>query len=659
MAESRPLVVEHLEDRTLRAAFGEPWRDPTHLTLSFAPDGTTIAGQPSALFQTLNAQFPSAAAWQNVILQAFQTWAAQANISIGLTTDSGAPFGVAGLMQGDARFGDIRIGAVPLDPDILAITVPPDPFMSGTLAGDMVLNSAAGLTPADLFDVALHEAGHSLGLPDIDDPDSVMDPIINPGVTGLAPIDVANIQAVYGTPAPDPYAANSTFATAAQIAQPPLYLGLTPLVTYGDLANLSDTNMFVVSPPLLYTGPVTIQLQTSGISFMQPELEVYNQNHKLLGEAQSTSDSGDVVSVDLPSVNLFQHYYIEVVSPSQNVFGTGRYALSVTYNKLSLVNPASLPALLSGPYDSLSAGDLAGLLLDADDVLFQLGQLTNISFLTADPLQNQPGYPTDTRYQTVTSLSYVGQVSYFRITAPPPAPGQPDLLTVSLAEMAVNGALPIVSVYDANTNPVPAEILLNGNGSYVIQTGGLTPGATYYFRVTAAPAPAVAVGNFSLVANFGAVASDLVPFVGGTLSQTDLADQYLLYIAQTQLFQFVLATSTSGPATNAQVSVQILNSAGQLVFSLIGQPGQTVSGASVLLTPGTYRVTVSIVNGNGKVPQIVYGLGGTSLSEPIGVAPKDPTNEPMYPCPGNPSVMCFCYSNGVYTTSPFLFSAPN
>src|ERR1700733_15181599 len=156
MAESRLLVMEHLEDRTLRAAFGVPWRDPTPLTLSFAPDGTMIAGQSSALFQTLNTQFPSAAAWQDVIIQAFQTWAVQTNISIGLTTDSGAPFGGAGLMQGDPRFGDIRIGAVPLDPNVLAITVPPDPFMSGTLAGDMVLNSAGEITSAELFDVALH-----------------------------------------------------------------------------------------------------------------------------------------------------------------------------------------------------------------------------------------------------------------------------------------------------------------------------------------------------------------------------------------------------------------------------------------------------------------------------------------------------------------------
>ena len=111
---------------------------------------------------------------------------------------------------------------------------------------------------------------------------------------------------------------------------------------------------------------MTIQLQTSGISFLEPRLQVFDQNFNLLGEAQSTSDVGDIVSVHLPNVNPFQRYYIEVDSPAQNVFGIGRYALSVTFDGRSLVNPASLPAILRGPYDSLSAGDIAGLLGGSD-----------------------------------------------------------------------------------------------------------------------------------------------------------------------------------------------------------------------------------------------------------------------------------------------------
>src|SRR5690349_20819214 len=104
------LTLEPLEDRAVPATFGVPWDDPRHLTLSFAPDGTAIAGHTSTLFQTLNAQMPTAA-WQRAVLQAFQTWAVHANINIGLVNDGGQPFGVAGATEHDPRFGDIRVGA--------------------------------------------------------------------------------------------------------------------------------------------------------------------------------------------------------------------------------------------------------------------------------------------------------------------------------------------------------------------------------------------------------------------------------------------------------------------------------------------------------------------------------------------------------------------
>ena len=656
MAKLRPLNFEKLESRIVRAAVGLPWRDPLHLTLSFAPDGTSIAGDSSVLFQDLNAQFPTTAAWEDVIVSAFQTWASVTNISVGLVTDNGAPFGTAGLMQGDPRFGDIRIGARPMSSEVMSVTVPPDPFMSGTLSGDMILNSAVDLNPNNLFDVALHEAGLALGLEESTDPTSVMYPVINPNAT-LSPSDVQNIQALYGTRAPDPN--NNTITTATPIDKPPLYLGLTPLVAYGNLATPTDTDFYSVQPPLLYSGPVTIQLQSSGISFLQPEVQVFNQNFKLLGEASSTSELGDDLTVQLPNVNPLQTYYIEVTSPATNVFGAGRYALSVTYNNRTIVNPTSLPSILQGPYDSLAAGDLVGLLGDAANVLFQNNILDpNFTLLTAEPLSSQPGYPASSQYNVVASLNSVFPADFYRIQAPQATTGPTEVLTVSLAQMPVNGVLPLVSVYDANANPVSSQILLNGNGSYIVQATGLTPGETYYLEVSPSPAPAPAVGDFSLAASFGLPQAVVQTFVAGTLSASELEDQYTLYVAQSQLFQFVLATSASASSTNTQVSTQIVNSTGAVVFSLIGPLGETVSGASVLLTPGAYQVAISVVNSSGTpVPSIAYQLSGGSISDPIGVGSKDPVEEPLYPCPGDPTMNCYCYPNGEYSTIPYEFSS--
>jgi hypothetical protein len=653
MAKSRMLIFDELEGRMLRAAVSLPWTDPEHLTLSFAPDGTLIDGAPSLLFQDLNAQFPTTSAWQDLIVSAFQTWAAQTNLSIGLVSDQGQPFGVAGLTQGDPRFGDIRIGARPLSPEVMSVTVPPDPFVSGTLSGDMILNSSANLNSSDLFDVALHEAGLALGLVETNDPSSVMYPVINPDAS-LDANDIQNIQALYGTPVPDPN--DNTISTATPISEPPLYLGTTPLVAYGDLTSMSDTDVYAVQPPFLYSGSVTIQLQTSGISFMQPQVQVFDQNRNSLGVASSTSETGDIVSVQLSHVNPWETYYIEVSSPAANNFGIGRYALSVTYNGRSVVSAASLPAILRGPYNSLTAGDLAGLLSDVGGVLFQNGVANlNVTFLTAEQLSSEPGYPASSQYRVVAGLNGPGDVDIYRVQAPQTGAAGSSVLTVSLAQMPSNGMLPVASVYDQYGNLVNSGILLNGNGSYVVQATGLNPGENYYVSVAPGPVPSPSIGNYAMTASFGLAPAVVQSFAAGTLSAADLQDQYTLYVAQTQVFQFVLSTGITGMSSNVEASVEITNSSGAVVFHLIGNLAQTVSGASVVLTPGPYTVSISVINATGaQVPAIAYQLTGGSISDPIGPAAADPAEEPMYPCPGDPAVNCYCFPDGTYSTTPYL-----
>ncbi|HKB05452.1 MAG TPA: hypothetical protein VKD90_24720, partial [Gemmataceae bacterium] len=116
----RPLTVVRLEDRTTPVVWNNPWPDPGHLTLSFAPDGTDVQGQASALFAELDALGPE---WRTEVLRAFQTWAAQANINLSLAADGAStPFGSSGPVQGDTRHGDIRIGARELGPEELAIS---------------------------------------------------------------------------------------------------------------------------------------------------------------------------------------------------------------------------------------------------------------------------------------------------------------------------------------------------------------------------------------------------------------------------------------------------------------------------------------------------------------------------------------------------------
>ena len=92
MRKKTALSLEHLEERCNPSTLGQPWANPGHLTLSFAPDGTVLNGAPSNLFQTLNHAAPTAQ-WEQVVLKAFQTWAANTNVNVGLVSDGGQPFG--------------------------------------------------------------------------------------------------------------------------------------------------------------------------------------------------------------------------------------------------------------------------------------------------------------------------------------------------------------------------------------------------------------------------------------------------------------------------------------------------------------------------------------------------------------------------------------
>src|SRR5207249_653277 len=145
-------------------------------------------------------------------------------INVGLVADGGAPVGGPGAIQGDLRFGDIRIAAHPMAPDVLSLGTHFDP-LAGTRSGDIVFNSDAQLEIGkkhgfDLFTVTLHEAGNVFGLQEVTDPRSVMYVGYQGKVLNLSTSDIEQLQAMYGVRQPDQYegaTGNDTFTTATSI----------------------------------------------------------------------------------------------------------------------------------------------------------------------------------------------------------------------------------------------------------------------------------------------------------------------------------------------------------------------------------------------------------------------------------------------------------
>ncbi len=190
------LALEHLEDRCVPATFGNPWPDETQVTLSFVPDGADISGTGSNLSVLTSGSTGNTA--RDAILKAFQTWVANANINIGLVGDSGDAFDVAGAVQGDSRFGDIRVGGRAWASDVLALTTPFNYF--NTQSGNVALNTAANLTLGgangsfDLFTAMLQEAGHTLGVSNSINVGSVMYEYYQGVRAGLSAADISSIQ---------------------------------------------------------------------------------------------------------------------------------------------------------------------------------------------------------------------------------------------------------------------------------------------------------------------------------------------------------------------------------------------------------------------------------------------------------------------------------
>jgi hypothetical protein len=637
------------------ATFGVPWHDASNLTLSFAPDGTQIAGHTSSLFQTMNAQEPTAV-WQQAILRAFQTWAVQANINIGVVADSGDPFGVSGLSQHDPRFGDIRIGAQPMSPTALSISIPNDPSLSSTWTGDVLINSndLFGGKNLDVFSVLLHEAGHVFGLPDSSDPNSPMDSNYS-GVQTLTSTDIQNIQLLYGVRTPDSHegsSSNDSMSKATQIQPPGNYTGATPLVAYGDVTTNKDVDFYAIKPPSNYEGPLTFRLQSTGISLLAPHLTVFDANGNVLGDAQASSDLGDTVTVHLNSANSNATYYVRVQGTTQDVFGIGSYGLAVTFDAANTVTSSTLDTILRGPYQSLSPNDINALLLNPDEALFNNIHQGDAG-VDYTQLSPSPGYAKNSHYETVGSLSTLSDVTIYRFQSAASQNNQPLVLTATVRALAPNGTVPRVVILDGDMNPVSSQILANGDGTFSVQASGLKPSGNYFLKVTANGS----VGNYALDAEYGTTPANLSTLAGGNLGNSNSSQSYNFYVGENQLMQFVLSASGTQAPAGAAIQMTILDQNGNVIYSLTAAANDTVSGHALFLTPGAYTLRFSVVGVSaGSTPALSYLLKGEEITDPIGPVTDDPTVNPVYTNPTMPNY--FTYPDGTTTTNTFLIVLP-
>jgi hypothetical protein len=623
MAHSRLLNLERLEERWTPATSGVTWPDGQHLTLSFVPDGTPLGNTTSSLFKTLNAVAPTAV-WQREILRAFQAWAGNVNVNVGVVPDGGQPLGTGGAVQGDAKFGDVRIAAAAMPANTL-ITNTAFQWSGTTWSGDMVVNSTnlfsiGGKKGYDLYTAMLNEAGNVLGVLDshTDTASGVYYQYV--GVkTGLDANDLADVQSLYGARSSDAYdaaGANGTIGSATNLGIP---LGGVSL--QADMTSPTDVDYYKVTLPVLSPGVVglTVKVTTTGLSSLTPTLQVYDAAKNLVASASDadplTGDltvqvKGGLLSV-LTQLLGGSSYTIRVAGNSGTGFGVGGYQLDVAYSLadgtvLSLVGGLTSPLGLGGLLQSVETG--------ANDLV--TSALTLPSHLTN-------GAKPDARfdYTYKASISSSSDVDYYKVQAPSVAAGPQKMNVLVWADPS--RLVPRVDVFDASGNPVAATLLANENGTFSVEVPNATAGATYYVKVSALnPSGSHNVGNYFLGVDYTTQpVTALQNYVGDTLTKSAPQQTRTLTVGQNRLYEFILSASA---ASAAEVRMDVFNAAGNLVFSLRSYAGDPAASGHVYLAAGTYTVRFSASAPSGsQLPNVAFVLMGRVISDPIGPRTDD------------------------------------
>jgi hypothetical protein len=635
--------TELLESRIVLDAGGLIWGDAPFLTLSFADDGTDVNGDSSRLF-SLMSQFGTEDEWQSTILSAFETWAVQTNGDIAEVADDASPFGTDGETQGDPRFGDIRVGAIPMRTNVFGIAVSRG-FIAGTWSGDILFNTNAPFRDMDeVFRVALHEAGHVFGFEHNDDPTSVMFTSGIPAASQPSPADLDELWSRFGERAPDinerDGGGNETIDDATHLSSSDSFDGLAPIIVHADIGKPGagigdDVDVYRFDPPddanqLTYLGPVTIQVRTQGLSQLDPRIEVIREDDGVMvASSQQQDGNGQVtVTINLTDPDSNGRHFVTVSSANGAVSPIGSYALIATVDDW-LLTPAQSIDRFAGPefrfldpddLEDIFEGNPAGMV-----PLFKDDLHLNDNREMATPLDPVPGFDDGAKYSVLASISDKTDVDYYEIQSVDLGPNIPNVVSILVDNPDESFLDAQVELLGPDGDVLTHTNLLHHDGRTLIQLTGIEPSTTHYVRIVADdPTGPYGTGNYRLTVVAGS--SEVEPNVLVSAVAVPNISEYIYRAPRPQLVTFAIDGSSN--SADAAIVVSLVDLMGNTVFSFDGRTNEFFTADSVLLDRGNYRVRVS--HGALAGENIDLEILAAVITDPLAVARNDSGITPLF-----------------------------
>jgi hypothetical protein len=638
----------------------EAWLSPHRLTVSLAPDGTAVSTYSSSLFQSFENLFPGENL-ERLVTDAMQSWTSSSNLNFGFVPDSGDPFGVSGLTQGDERFGDIRLSAIPLGDEVFAVATSIERGVAGTWAGDILFNSNAKFNSMEQFySVLVHELGHSLGLAHSTGATDVMNPDTFNSVQSAG--DIAALQAIYGRRQIDQYDGttaghrNDTIDSATRIKNPGSFKGTVPLVVYGDVESAADADFFELRSLDGYADTITFRVVSAGISLLAPEISVYSEQGRLLGSNSSRSIVGDEMIIRVQA-RADESLFLRVGSSLVADRSVGSYAMVATFDNVASYDAALLERVLHEDYSALEQSDVHTLFTEPAP-RFNDDLHTNDTFASATLIETLAGSENATRYRIQAGISDLIDIDFYRFSTPEFAGGAPGVLNASLTSMEQLGLVAKMEFFDASMHRLPSRVIARGGGRYVLQVDGMQENSDYFVSIAAdRPGLDFDTGNYSLDLSFESQPYLLNSLGGGELSGRNRKSLHSLYVAETQMFHFGIEAGANPSLQNSILWMTVRNEAGGIIWRGATRPGEFRSANSVVMQPGSYSIEVELALIPGPVPRgkffgINYVIRGRNVTDPMGPELINPANLPFPHCkPASPE---YCYPGDRHTTDPFI-----